>query len=64
MWKNIIDRTVAIKIPIETNNVFLILLGLRNPKSFHDIPRALILQVAIINVENDQNRPFTRKSTF
>ena len=55
------DRTVAIKIKAETNKVFLKFSGLPNPKSFHDIFRALILHVAMINVENDQKRPFAIK---
>ena len=48
---------------METNKVILILSGLRSPKSFHDMPRAFILHVAMAKVENDQKRPFTIKPT-
>lgn len=63
-WKDIIERTVAIKIRPETNTVFLKFSGLTNPNSFYVMLRTLILQIAIINVENDQKRPFAIKPIF
>ena len=59
-----IVRGIAIKIPMVTNKVLLILLGLRNPKSFHEILRTFILQVATTNVETDQKSPFSINPNF
>ena len=61
MLKIIRDTTVATKIPAETIKVFLMLSGLRSPKSFQVIFRTFIRQIAIIKVENDQKSPFTKK---
>ena len=59
-----IDIMVNTRIRPESIMVFLMLSGLRNPRSFHVMLLALIRQVATINVVDDQNRPFTINPTF